>query len=308
MSRVSTLTTMLTLLLAIAAPAFWIQKETPREMAAIVSSLFGKASVVMPPKTVTMDVHLFDWLPAGCVVEVPKGSRLTLAFAGGSRYEMEGNSRAILSNAGPKSERGTIRPLEPFPPIPRLAFTAAGRPPGLRSGAVRVRGANPNRIGSLYPHANAATIPDSTILRFSPIAGGAPYRVVLANQAGSVIFETETQLAQVAVPAGKLQPATPYRWHVRTLGTNTPAASGEAEFVTLSADEIKLRHSFKTRMESEADAESLALLGEVDRRLGLLLEAEGEFQAALAKSPSNDTFRRILAEIRKELLFDWDEQ
>jgi hypothetical protein len=211
-------------------------------------------------------------------------------------------SGATLSIAGPKADSGTIRPLDPVPPIPRLAFTAAGSKPGMRSGAVRIRGAQPGRISFLYPRAETAALPDSTVLRFSPVSGAARYGVVLANQAGSTIFETETQSAQVTVPAGVLRPGARYFWKVRTVETTGPGASGESEFMTLSTDEINLRASFKARMETAGDAESLAFLAEIDRRLGLLLEARDEFQAALAKSPSDPALRRILEETEKELL------
>jgi hypothetical protein len=62
---------------------------------------------------------------------------------------------------------------------------------------------------------------------------------------------------------------------------------GESEFATLPAHEIERRALFKSAAESRGDAETLALLAEVDRRLGLLLEARNEFQQALAKSSAD---------------------
>lgn len=312
MSRVFALMAMLTLLLVMIGPAVSSQKDFPREMVAVVSSISGNASVVAPPEKATRAVHLFDWLPTGSVVKVPAGSQLTLAFASGSRYEMGEKSGAKLSNAGPKADYGNIRPLEPVPPIPRLALLAAGSRPGVRAGGIILRappaaqatvdGPRLSRISYLYPRAETATLPDSTVLRFAPIAGVDRHTVVLTDQAGNTIFESETQSAQLAVPAGVLQPGARYSWKVRTVETTGPGVSGDGEFVTLSSDEINLRAAFKARMETKGDAESLALLAEIDRRLGLLREARDEFLAAVAKAPSDPALRRVLEETERELL------
>jgi hypothetical protein len=166
-----------------------------------------------------------------------------------------------------------------------------------------MRGNRPERISNLYPRPETSALPDSTVLRFSPISGVARYRVLLEDEAGNTIFKTETQSAQVAVPVGVLTSGARYYWEVWSVETIGPAARGESEFETLSADEIKQRTAFKVKLENKGDAESLALLAEVDRCLGLLLEARDEFRAALAMSPSNSTIRQILEKMEKVLSY-----
>ena len=301
MLRLSKLILSLALLLSPFVSVSSSEKDTPPEMVAVVSSLSGNASVVTPPEKATRAVHLFDWLPAGSVITVDRNSRLTLAYANGSRYEMEGKSKATLSVERPKILSGAVHPLEPVPPIPLLASISASSQLGARSGAIRMRGDRPERISNLYPRLETTALPDSTVLRFSPIPEVPRYRILLEDEAGNTIFKIETQSAQVPVPAGVLTPGARYYWEVWSMGTIGPAVRGESEFVTLSPDEIKLRTAFKAKLENKGDAESLALLAEVDRYLGLLIEARDEFRAALAKSPSNSTIRQILEKLEKAL-------
>lgn len=272
------------------------------EAVAVVSSLSGTASVAEVPGA-KKAVRPFDWLPTGAVIEVDSGSRLTLALCNGNRYELGEGTKATLIATGVKADSGEVRPLDPFPPIPRAAAIAGEAKPGERSGAIRVRDQE-NRIRNLYPRGDGATLPESTVLRFSPAPGASRYRVELEDETGRTIFDAETQATSVGVPAGIVKPGSRYFWKVRTLDRMGAAVRGESAFGTLSAEDIGRRAAVKAVLEDKGDAPSLALLAEIDRRLGLLAEAREEFRAALAKSPGDDAIRRALGEIEQRLALE----
>lgn len=270
------------------------------EAVAVVSSLSGSASVAATPGATKTATRLFDWLPAGAVIEVEAGSSLTLAFCNGNRYELGERTKATLTAAGVKGDSGVVRPLDPVPPIPRAAAIASEAKPGERSGAIRIRDQE-DRIRNLYPRADSAALPEGAVLRFSPAPGASRYRVELEDETGRTVFDVETQAVTVSVPAGILKPGSRYFWKVRTLDRMGPAVRGESAFATLAAEDIGRRAAVKAALEGKGDAPSLALLAEIDRRLGLLAEAREEFRAALAKSPGDDAIRRALVEIEQRL-------
>ena len=274
-------------------------EEPPRaEAVAVVSSLTGNAWVSAPPEMKKDTVRLFDWLPAGSLVDVGSGSSLILAFSNGSRFELGEKTKAAVAASGLTAASGTLRPLDSVPPMPRMASIASGNPAGARSGAIRIRG---QRIENLYPRADTATLPEGTTLRFSPIDGAARYKVELEDESGRTLFEAETPGATLNVPTGILMPGARYYWKVRSVDRIGPAVRGESEFATLATADMEKRTTLKATLENRGDLESLALLAEVDRRLGLLAEANEEFQAALARSPGSDAIRRALEEIQKQL-------
>jgi hypothetical protein len=270
-------------------------------MAAIISALSGEASVVLPPGSKRTALHVFDWLPAGSVVEVGADSHLVIAFSNGKRFQMEAGSTATLAGEALKAPTGVVRELKPFPPMPRLAAIDRAARAGARSGAVRIRGDRALQISNLYPRRDTSALPDETTLLFSPVREAARYKVELEDEPGRTIFSAETESASLVMPSGILKPGARYYWRVKTVEIVGPAARGESEFTTLASEEIDTRASFKAGLREKGDAEALALLGEVDRRLGLLLEARNEFREALSKSPSDQTLRRILEAIERQL-------
>jgi hypothetical protein len=65
-------------------------------------------------------------------------------------------------------------------------------------------------------------------------------------------------------------------------------------------DEVR-RAALKTAVELSGDADSLALLAEIDRRLGLLREAREEFGAALERASAREAVRAAIAQIDEAL-------
>lgn len=272
-------------------------ERPPVEAVAVVSSLSGEAAVAMAPEMKKAPLRLFDWLSPGSVVELGAEARMTLAYSDGRRWELGEKTKAEIGPNGPKAISGIVRPLEAVPPIPRIAPIAKADEPGARSAAIRLRA---DRIRNLYPRAGTAALPESAVLSFSPV-DGARYKVELEEENGRTILDVETESEVVGIPPGVLKPGRRYFWRVKTVERRGGLLRGEGEFATLGAEDIARRSAFKASVEKKGDAESLALLAEVDRRLGLLAEAREEFKAALALQPTSDALRRALEGVEKRL-------
>jgi len=76
---------------------------------------------------------------------------------------------------------------------------------------------------------------------------------------------------------------------------------GEEQFSTLAEEDIRQRSALRAALIKQNDPASLALLANVDQRLGLCMEAREEIQAAIAKIPTNTSYRQALTEIDKQL-------
>jgi hypothetical protein len=166
---------------------------------------------------------------------------------------------------------------------------------------VRIRGAT---IAHLYPDSRATTLADSTVLRFTPIPGADSYTVDVETESGRMVFHGETQSATVSIPPRTLQPATKYFWRVRALDRSGQTARGAAEFATLSEETARARAALEASLEASADAASLALLAEIDRTLGLLVEAREKFRAAVARAPGDIALRQALDRLDEQLAAD----
>jgi hypothetical protein len=289
------------LLAVLPLPAF-AQEHAASEAVAVVSSVTGSVTLTAQADKKS-PVRLFDWLPAGSVLESAAGSNVTLVFADGRRYEIVEKSRVSLGPAGPKAAAGSVRPLEAVPPMPRLVAISASHV-GARSGAIRVRQGSDLHFRNLYPNGASVTLPDSTVLSFAPIDGASRYRVELEDASGKTVFDAETPLSGVRVPAGILRPESRYYWKVRTIERSGPSVRGESEFVTLGEEDILRRAAVRAVLEKRSDIESLALMAEIDRRLELLMEAREGFQTALAKAPDDAALQKALAEIEALLSSD----
>lgn len=266
---------------------------------AVVAGLSGSASVATPPAMKTEPARLFAWLPAGATIEVGPGSRVTLAFLDGSRCELLERSRGRVRAGGLDSVSGSQRVLDRVPPLPHLAAIAREAEPGTQSAAIRIRAGE--RIRQLYPAGGAMSLADSTVLRFSPVHEAAGYVVEVEDEMGRTVFQAQTQAPSVAVSGGILKPGSSYYWRVRTLEAIGPARRGEARFATLAGEDTRLRAALREALEPKGEVESLALLAEVDRRLGLLSEAREGLRAALARAPEDESLRQALAAVEKQL-------
>lgn len=275
----------LTLLLSLPARA-------AGEPVAIVCSLTGEASVTAPERR---PLRLFDRLAAGTIVEVGPGSRLALAFISGRRYEL-GRSRVILGQKDFASHSGAVRSL-PRLPSPLLSPIAAEDHPGPRAGAVRIRAEG---ITGLYPRRGAAVLPGETFLHFHPVQGAARYRIEVQDSQGGTVFRADIESSPVEVPAGTLGAGRRYQWTVRTLERPGAVARGGAELVVLDEDAARAREEVRKILAAEGPG-SLPLLAEIDRSLGLWLEAREDLRAALDDKPGDSALREALAEIEARL-------
>jgi len=269
----------------------------PSEPVALVYWLQGEATLKVPSGE-QRPLRLFDRLPAGATVEVAPGSRLALAFANGHRYELRERSRATLGAENLSLRSGPVRPLASVPPLPRLLSIADEEKPGLRAGAVRIRA---ERIMGLYPYQGTVTLAPATVLRFEPVEGGGMYRIEVHDRQGNLVFEAEAATSPVTLPPEALQPGMRYHWTVRTVERTRSVAKGKADFITLPRQATEAREALRKAIGEAGDSESLALLAEVDRSLGLWAEAHDGLRAAAQSVPGDTPLAAELAEIERLL-------
>jgi hypothetical protein len=242
--------------------------RAPAAPVALVYSLAGETELALPSDE-RRPLRLFDRLPAGAALAVGPGSRLALAFANGRRYELGERSRATLGRTDLAARSGPVRPLPAVPPLPRIAPVAEDGA-GPRAGAVRIRG---ERITGLYPDGEATALARATTLHFAPVAGAGRYRIEVHDRQGMLVFAIETAASETRLPPGFLRSGRRYDWTVRTVERAGPVARGEAGLVTLDRRTTAAREALRRTVETSGDATLLALLADVDRRLGLWAEA-----------------------------------
>jgi len=153
----------------------------------------------------------------------------------------------------------------------------------------------------MYPRFDTKSLPDHTILRFDAVPGATRYVVKLEDESGHSVFDAATQLTAIAVPASVLHPGSRYRWEFYTVDRTGPPVQGEEEFSTLSEDDIQQRAALYAALQKQDDAASLALMADVDQRLGLWSEAREEFRSAIAKIPTDSSYRQALTEMDNRL-------
>jgi len=270
----------------------------PPEPIAIVYGLSGSATTRLSAAGARRPAQRFEWLGAGTEIAVDPGGTLLLAFADGSRYELGGGAKATLwPRGGLASSSGPVRALASVSPLPKLEGLAADARAGSRAGAVRLRGL---RIAGLYPRDDASVLPNEALLSFAPLPGATRYKIQVEDETGNAVFDAEVAGSSVVVSPGVLRPGARYHWTVRSLGVSDPAR-GEADFVVLAAESLTAREELRRSLREPADAESLALLAEVDCRLGLLAEARRGFEAARAKAPDDKALAAALERIDRQM-------
>lgn len=265
-------------------------KRDSAKPVALIYALEGEAALTAPPEKRKL-LRLFDRLPARTLVEVGPDSRLALAFADGHRYEFGARSRAILGPADLSGQSGPVRPLPEVPPLPCLVpeFEVSFGANCLRW--ERVESLRDEKIAGLHPHCGISILAGAITLRFEPIEGREIYRVELyehernvmvSMSQGDMVFAVETTTSAATLPLGILQPGLRYQWTVRTLVGSL--IKGEAEFIALPLQAAEAREALRRAVEKEGSTDSLALLAEVDRCLGLLPEARNELREVVRGS------------------------
>ena len=264
------------------------------DRAAIVCFLEGKTTILEPGAKEIRDILLFDWLKPGAVIVADEAARVVVAFANGERYELRGKAKATVNPKGFSSVSGTITKIASAPVMPQIAALAGEAKPGSRLSGIRLRGAK-REITDLYPGEGSAALADEAVLSFTPAAGAMKYRVEIEDEWGNNVFSVETNSPEVVISPGVLKPGANYYWTVRTVETNRPSTVSDAVFVTLAADQAKLRNSARDQALRAKDAAQLLLLSQLEIALGLRRESCATLKEALALSPQNDGIKKALA-------------
>ncbi|MDD8026661.1 MAG: hypothetical protein PHI34_09100 [Acidobacteriota bacterium] len=265
----------------------------PDDRAAIVCFLEGQARVSDGGASLGRELQLFDWLKAGSVVETAAESRMVVAFAQGDRYELKGKAKATLTANGFASASGTLIKLDSVPVVAQVLALSADSKPGSRLTAIRLRGSNPELAG-LYPAEGAAVLADEAALSFALVEGVEKYRVELEDAWGNKLLSVETASPGVALSPGILKPGAGYYWSVRTLDKIKLSKVADAEFVTLSEDQAKIRKAFQARARASKDAAQLLLLARLDSALNLRREACATLREAQALFPQNAEIKKAM--------------
>jgi hypothetical protein len=274
----------------------WTQERTSKPIAALISDLSGKATVTATSPGGTSNAQRFDAIEIGATLEIGAESRAVIVLAGGQRFELGPKARATIATKHLASASGPVTELPPLPALPRISALDESRPKG-PPGGVRLRVPS---IAGLRPF-HTVTLADRTTLRFKPVSGASRYAVEIESDAGRRVFGIESTTAEVVVPAGVLTPDTSYYWTVQTLDKFSGAARGSSEFRTLSAKDAQLREALRRSLETEGGDNHLALLAEIDRRLGLDEEALAGFRAVLAKNPDDVAIQQAVRRLEKLL-------
>ena len=259
------------------------------ELVAIVSALDGKMWAQSKPTR--RSLALYDWLPAGMVIDLDEKARAVIIMMDGRRYELGGGSRVQLTASSATIVRGPVKEAAPVPGLVALA-PIAGRAPTV-SGAVRLRARN---IPKLNPCNTVVTLRDATVLRFEPIAGASQFAVEVQTEDGRRVFAQTIDRPPLAVPAGVLSGGVEYFWTVRLIGDGPPARS-EGRFRTLDAE----AEAARIALGRSSDTADSGLLGGIDFHLGVLNEAIEELSAAAERNPDNVAAREAADRARAAL-------
>ena len=263
--------------------------ECCQNSVAVVQSLSGSASMQAPGTRNRTAVFPWEWLPAGCTIELGAKSNAVVILLNGHRFELGPGAKAEVSAESLAHTRGPVQQLEPLPPMPKSA-PIAGSAPQI-AGASRIRG---SEVRGLYPRDGAALLPMSAKLSFLPVAGASGYRVELVDEQDNILLNQRVKATETEVPEGLLQAGKRYVWLVEALGPEGAIARDWTGFVTVSEED-------RARRAGLAKAADLALLADVDFRLGLLREAQEEFLAALNLKPHDTSIQHALELVQTAL-------
>jgi hypothetical protein len=293
--------TMLAVLLALGAgsasvPPTATPTAPPAASVAVVASLSGGVARTSCGEGDAL--RRFDWLAVGCRLEVAPGARVVVAFADGTRYELGERARATIAASGLRMLSGPVHPLEPYPPMPRVVLSPKAEV-GPSSGAVRIRDGGSAMTQDLEPRTGATTLAAETMVLFARLERESTSIIEIEDEGGQVVLMMRTELGYGRVPNGVLKPGARYWLRVRGIDARGATRLGQSIFTTLNADDVARREALKRALDEQGGADALALLGAIDRRLGLLREARDELRAALARSPDDAAIREALQEVEE---------
>ncbi len=257
---------------------------------AVIASLSGKDEVLTARGHETKAAAAFDWLAEGDTLEVAARSQAVVILGHGHRYQLAGGAKITVTGKAVPKIGGAVRELPALPPIPQPAPVVAGSAP--TPAAVRIRGGE--KMNDLYPAAGAVALPDKAILQYKAVPQAASYRITLEDEVGKVVWNTSTAATKISVPAGTLRAGAHYYWQVRAMRAGIEIGAGTEEFNTLSAaDSLKREQFAQAARATGGDTMTLALLADVDLRLGLRAEACDELSTAMKESPGDPGLKRV---------------
>ncbi len=294
--------TVLALAIALAGQADAARREDRAAPLAIVTAVKGPAwaSTDSAPKHL---VSTFDWLGAGTTIEVGRSSGATVIFVNGERYQLDSGARARVTSTGLADRVGHIRQLPTLSPLPMVAPISPGAM-STTSGAVRIRGTR----WPMYPSGAATALASATVLRFAPVARAERYYIQLMDQFKAVLFTTTTSQTVASVPTAALEPGRTYTWEVHALDGVGELVSANASFSTLADEQAARRQAFVSHVADGRDPALLTLLGFLDSRLGLLVDARSELRRAVTRGIDWSGLNELLAALDAQLDSIPDEQ
>lgn len=265
-----------------------------QQAVAIVCSLSGSVRVDQPgARGGKHAARVFERLPAGARIELRRGARVAVAFAGGRRYEIVGPAAAVTARDGLRRLRGRVRELPAVEPWATLLALDPEERPGAVAGAVRIRG--PAR--ELQPAGGERTLADRTVLRIKPRAPGESLRVMVRDEHGGTVVEETTRGDRIPIPAHRLRAGARYVWWAEPEDAGREPSRPGAQFETLPAELSAARDRLVRSVGERDDPEALALCVALDRDLRLLEEARAGLLQIVRRCPTCTVHRRELLEL-----------
>jgi hypothetical protein len=274
---------------AVSGGVVWAQEPASQPIAALISELSGEAGIRSSPSASRGQAQRFDALPLGATLELGSRSHGVLVLAGGRRFALGPNARATIAANQLTSTSGPVKELVSLPTLPRIVALDESRPTG-PPGAVRLRGPI---VSGLRP-SHAVILTEPLVLRFDPVDGASRYAIEIENEAGRRIFAGESTTPELEVPVALIEPGASYYWTVQTPDRSGGEARGTAQFKTLSLEDAQHREALRRSLASDDGAVALALMAEIDRRLGLYPQALDGFRSAQARTPDDPAIQRAI--------------
>jgi hypothetical protein len=129
-----------------------------------------------------MDGNIDPWWQYSNAGRCDRGCQRRTSFGEAAKVTLGSSSLATTFEK--------VRPLEAVPPLPKIAPITESARAGARTGGVRIRGGT---IAGLYPNDGAATLTESTVLRFTPVPDDSRYSVEVETDSGTMLFQAQTQ-------------------------------------------------------------------------------------------------------------------
>ncbi len=257
---------------------------------AMVARVTGDATVRSSARTRTL--RLFDRVLEGDVIRTDAGAHVLLVFRTGARTRIGASSEGRVRAGAVLAQSGVVEALASVPTIPLVAPVAGE---GRTITAVRIRA---HDLDVLTPAPGETVMAgEALVLTYGP-DGAEEYTVEVERPDATIVFQARTADARASVPAGRLDPGRTYRWRVTARWPSGFTAGADGTFHTLPVALAIQRDALRAAL-SGPDAESLALLGEVDYSLGLWRDAWRQFTSVRSAGVRDQVIDERLADLTR---------